>query len=153
VFVTFLHFCIFAVYVAKTPQCIRFTSSSRLEMCLFRVVLRRKFARNSHVSLRKCMSFTFRTCLIMCAFCVVLSRKNIIETSLRNVLNVSVFAFNTSCNVTLSRCFTSQILPKYVRFALQVLPKYIRSMVQICLKFARFTLQNLSFMYAHVCRC
>ena len=39
------------VYVAKTSQCIRFTSSTRPEMCLFHIVLRRKFVRNSHVSL------------------------------------------------------------------------------------------------------
>jgi len=64
-----------AVYVAKMPQCIRFTSSTCLEMCLFHAILRRKFARNSHVSLRKCMSLTFRTCPIMCIFCVVLSHK------------------------------------------------------------------------------
>jgi len=39
------------VYVAKTLQCIRFMSSTRPEMCLFHIVLRRKFVRNSHVSL------------------------------------------------------------------------------------------------------
>ena len=115
--------CIFrVVYDAKSPLCNRFTSSTCPEMCLFHVVLRRKFARNSHVSLRKCMSFTFRTYLIMCVYCAVLSRKNVTETSLRNVLNVSVFVFNTSCNVTLSCCFTS----KYARFIVQIRPKFVR---------------------------
>ena len=69
-----LVYLLHAVYVAKTPQWIRFTSLTHPEMCLFRTVLRRKFARNSHVSLRKCMSFTFRTCLILWLFRVVLRR-------------------------------------------------------------------------------
>ena len=32
------------------------------------------------------------------------SQKNITETSLRNVLNVPIFVFNTSCNVSVTRC-------------------------------------------------
>ena len=146
-----------AVYDAKMPQCIRFTSSTCLEMCLFHAVLRRKFARNSHVLLRKCMSFTFWTCLTMCIFCVVLSRKNITETFLRNVLNVPVFVFNTSCNVTLSCCFTSQYLLntlvslcKYVRNSCVLLSNAsVLRLQQVCNAHlsCRFTLQKC---YKHV---
>ena len=70
--------------------------------CRLTSKIRPKFARFAH----KRMSFTFRTCPIMC----VLSHKKFKETSLRNVHNVLVFVFNTSCNVTLSCCFTSQYL-------------------------------------------
>ena len=101
-------------------------------MCLFHVVLRRKFARNSHVSLRKCMSFTFRTCPIMC----VLSHKKFKETSLRNVHNVLVFVFNTSCNVTLSCCFTSQ----YLLNTLVSLCKYVRNS---CVSFSNASVLRL----------
>ena len=90
-------------------QCIRFTSLTCLEMCLvsrrFTSKIRPKFT----CFVPQMYFFTFRTCPIMCIFCVVLSHKNFTETSLRNVLNVPVFV-NTSCNVTLSCCFTSQYL-------------------------------------------
>jgi len=119
-----------AVYVAKTPRCICFTFSTRSEMCLFRIVLRRIFGRNSHVFLRKCMSFTFRTYLIMCVsfVSIVLSCKNITEKFLRNILNVSVFVFNMCCNVALSCCFTSQ----YLLNTLVSLCKYVQRDVDMC---------------------
>ena len=94
--------------------------------------IRSKFTRFA----RKCMSFTFRTYLIMFVFCVVLSRKNIRETSLRNVLNVPVFVFNTSCNVTLSCCFTSQ----YLLNTLVSLCKYVRNS---CVSFSNASVVRL----------
>ena len=76
-----LMYLLHAVYVAKTLQCIRFTSLTHPEMCLFHTVLRRKFTRNSHVSLRKCMSYVSNKS-VMRIFRVDLRCKNVTNTSL-----------------------------------------------------------------------